>query len=479
MLNENDLAFLSSLGITNEEVYSQIDYLEGKIPNKSLTLIRPCTYNDGILSPDEVKRINSESNPVIPDVFISRFIPSSGSASRMFRFDKFTDKDLDKIHLLPFFLDIQNYCLDNNIDLKKIILDKDVDRLKDIFINDDKMDLSSIPKGLINFHKIGEYFISPFEEFIINSFEDITNSNIFFTIQDEFRNNFVSKIDNSSFINKEDIKDSYQLLSQSKSSESICLDKENKIVRDKNGNIYTHPSGHGALLEVLNKVDADFIFINNIDNISPKTRDLRYQVSRSLFNIALYTKRNFDIMIQTFIERNYKLLEPLIAQLENVLPPEFKSKKVEEKIDIVIDMLNKPVRVCGVVKDENSTGGKPFWVFDGNSESVQIVEEAQVDFSNESQKNLWKSSTYFNPVEMICCTKDFKGDKFDFKNYSNNSLRMNIQKNIKGVDCNFIELPGLWNGSMHYWHTTFVEIPSSLFTPVKYFTDLFLPIHQP
>ena len=199
----------------------------------------------------------------------------------------------------------------------------------------------------------------------------------------------------------------------------------------------------------------------------------------SLYNIAFNTKKNFDMMIQAFSERKYQLLEPSINQLENILPGQLKGKPIEEKVDIILEMLYKPVRVCGVVKDENSKGGKPFWVYDGNSESVQIVEESQVDFNDENQKKVWDSSVYFNPVEMVCCTKDFQGAKFDLKKYSEDLLKMKIKREIDGQDCKFIELPGLWNGSMHYWHTTFVEIPSSLFTPVKNFTDLFLPIHQP
>ena len=185
------------------------------------------------------------------------------------------------------------------------------------------------------------------------------------------------------------------------------------------------------------------------------------------------------MMIQRFVERNYKLLEPSINQLENVLGSQFKDKTIEEKVDIIIEILNKPVRVCGIVKVENSKGGKPFWVYDGKSESVQIVEESQVDFNDENQKKVWNTSTYFNPVEMVCCLRDFTGNKYNLKDFSEDSLRMIVKKNIKGKDSTFIELPGLWNGSMHYWHTTFVEIPSSLFTPVKNFTDLFLPIHQP
>jgi hypothetical protein len=202
-------------------------------------------------------------------------------------------------------------------------------------------------------------------------------------------------------------------------------------------------------------------------------------VSEFLYKIAHSTKKRFDLLLETFNERNYELLEPSIAQLENSLPTQFKSKPLDKKVDLIIQMLNKPIRVCGVVRDEKASGGKPFWVHDGNSESVQIVEESQINLNDENQKNIWDNCGYFNPVEMICSTKDYMGKKFDLREFAEEGLKIRVQKSVLGKECSFIELPGLWNGSMHYWHTTFVEIPLETFTPVKNFTDLFLPIHQP
>ncbi|MBT3476227.1 DUF4301 family protein [bacterium] len=479
MLNQNDLVFLSSLGISKEEAHNQVNFLEGKTEPKNLTLIRPCIHNDGVLPPEEVKRINLESGPPMPGILISRFVPSSGSATRMFSFDGIDGDFFNKINLLPFYSGIQRYCSENQIDLEKILKDKDLEELKNLLLNENLMNLKSQPKALIDFHLIENVPISPLEQFVVNSFEDISNSKIFFTIQDGFREEFSLKITNSYFLQDYEQESICDFIVQSKSTNSICLDSEGELLRAANGDIYTHPAGHGSLLGCLNEIDADFIFINNIDNISPKTIQLRHEISKSLFNIAMSTKKNFDMMIQTFSEKNYSLLEPSIAQLENILPSQLKERTIEEKVDIIIQMLNKPIRVCGVVKDEDSKGGKPFWVYDGNSESVQIVEESQVDFDDLNQKKVWDSCSYFNPVEMICSIKDYSGNKFNLKDFSEDSLKMNVKRNIMGKDCRFVERPGLWNGSMHYWHTTFVEIPSSAFTPVKNFTDLFLSIHQP
>jgi len=479
MLNEEDLKYLSSLGINKEQVDSQIDLITGKTPIKSLKLIRPCVPNDGILPPEQVKSINSQSSPPPDGIHISRFIPSSGYATRMFDFTMFTKESLKKFRLLPFYYKIESFCSSNNIDIERIINTDNVDELKKLLLDESFLNFSSKPKALIEFHLINNIPITPLEQFILNGSDDLTNTKISFSIQGEFVDEFNSKLAKSPFFTDSNPKSLCNFIIQSKSTNSICLDSEGHIHRNENGEIYTHPSGHGSLINALDEIDADFIFINNIDNISPKTRGLRNSISTSLFNIAFNTKKNFDMMIQRFAERKYSLLEPSINQLESILSSQFKGKTIEEKVDIIIQILNKPVRVCGVVKDENSKGGKPFWVFDGKSESVQIVEESQVDFSDKSQKEVWNSSTYFNPVEMVCSLKDFSGNKFNLKDFSEDSLRMVVKRNMKGKDFVFTELPGLWNGSMHYWHTTFVEIPSSSFTPVKNFTDLFLPIHQP
>jgi hypothetical protein len=265
---------------------------------------------------------------------------------------------------------------------------------------------------------------------------------------------------------------------QDASTNSLCFDTNKNLIRYDDGRIYTHPSGHGALLGNLNEVESDYVFINNIDNISPTTKTLRYEISKILYNVVANTKKQYDMILRTFIERDYDRLAPSIDSILHMFPDKIKNEAIEKKVDVIIDMLNKPIRVCGVVKDDQSKGGKAFWVFDGNSESVQIVEESQVNMQDASQKAIWESGIYFNPVEMVCSLKDFKGDKFDLFQFAENSFGMQVRKNIFNQESIFVERPGLWNGCMHYWHTIFVEIPKASFTPVKNLEDLFLPIHQ-
>ena len=475
-LNKNDLDLLSSIGISRPEIDSQVEFINSNKKEKIFTLSRPCLTNDGILSSDEINNMGPIDDMDMDS--ISRFIPASGSSTRMFDFNNVNDTFFNDIKFLPLFSLVSSYCKIKDVDLSQILIEKDLEQLKDILLSEKKMNLGNFPKAMLPFHLLNDIVVTPMEEIIFYSLGDIINSSLFFTVQKADEEAILKTLKNSILLKDINFEDFVKFSYQDSSTNSLCFDTNNDIVRNDNGDIHTHPSGHGALLSNLNQVGSDYVFINNIDNISPKTRLLRYEISKILYNVAANTKKKFDMILKTFIERNYALLRPSIDSIIGSMPGKIKEETIEKKVDIIIDMLNKPIRVCGVVKDEDSKGGKPFWVFDGNSESVQIVEEFQVNMKDRNQKAIWKSGVYFNPVEMICSLKDFRGIKFNLFEFAENSLKMKVEKNIFGKKSTFIERPGLWNGCMHYWHTTFVEIPKACFTPVKNFGDLFLPIHR-
>ena len=476
-LDKSDLDFLSSIGIGESEVNSQIEFINSDTNKKTLVLSRPCLMNDGLLSYDEINKM-----PPIHDIdtsSISRFIPASGSSTRMFDFDNSSDTFFKNIKSLPLFNLLSSYCDRNSIDLSQIIEDKNLDKLKDILLSQKEMNFASLPKAILPFHFLKGIAVTPIEEIILYSLGDIVNSYMWFTIQKTDEEMILKTLRDSVLLSEVNFKDFVKFSYQDSATNSLCFDMNKNLVRYDDGRIYTHPSGHGALLGNLNEVESDYIFINNIDNISPKTRTLRYEISKILYNVVANTKKQYDMILKTFIERDYDLLLPSINSIVGTLPDKIKNEAIEKKVDFIIDMLNKPIRVCGVVKDNQSKGGKAFWVFDGNSESVQIVEESQVNMKDKNQKAIWESGIYFNPVEMICSLRDFKGDKFDLFKFAENSLGMKVGKNIFDKESIFVERPGLWNGCMHYWHTIFVEIPKACFTPVKNLEDLFLPTHQP
>ena len=429
-MEKNDLIYLESIGIDKSNLASQVDFLSSKNKTEQLSLIRPCIVGDGITSKEEFQEnvlIDNTDN-----VSLSRFIPASGYGTRMLQVDNHDQLFFKNLELLPFFNLITESCRKNNIDLDKIIKEKDVKQIKEILL----AIFLDLPKALLPFHLINNLAVTPIEEIILYFNNDIANKGLVFAIQEEHEDKILKKLNKSDLLKDIDFDKFVNFTYQDVSTNSVCLDNENNILRNLNGDVYTHPSGHGALLENLNKIESDYVLINNIDNVSPKTRELRYEITKKLYKF--------------------------IKEIRN------KNK-----------VLNKPIRVCGVIKDQTSKGGKPFWVFDGKETSVQIVEESQVYIKNTEQKKIWDSGIYFNPVEMICSFKDFEGKKLELSKFANMSLKMKTKKTILGKQVSFIETPGLWNGSMHNWNTTFVEIPEESFTPVKNFTDLFLPIHQP
>jgi len=431
-ISKNDLSYLESIGISKSDIDSQISFLDSHNPIK-LKLIRPCVVGDGIISKEEAVNIADLKNESEDE--ISRFIPASGFGTRMFQLKDSDKSFFNDLKFTPIFELIYDFSAKNNIDLETIIKEKNIDELEDILLSDFKLNLKNTPKALLPFHKINNLSVSPIEEIISYFANDIVNSNLIFAIQEENKDEYFKKLENSKFINDINFEEFVKFTYQDHSTDSLCFDENKNVLRKEDGLVYTHPSGHGALLKNLNEINSDYILINNIDNLSPKTKSLRYEITKML----------------------YKLI-----------------RNIKDKNKI----LGKPIRVCGVIKDQHSKGGKPFWVSDGTDLSLQIVEESQVDFNNSEQKKIWELGTYFNPVEMICSFKDSKGLKYDLSEYSNMSLQMKTKKNILEKEAIFVEKPGLWNGSMHNWHTTFVEISEKSFTPVKNFTDLFLPVHQ-
>jgi hypothetical protein len=261
---------------------------------------------------------------------------------------------------------------------------------------------------------------------------------------------------------------------------------ENKPFRDKNGKIIFWPGGHGALLKNLNAIDGDIVFIKNIDNVVPDR----------LKNMTVLHKKilgGYLVRLQDEIFHNLKLLlrkrvadEGLSqvirfcqAKLFLFFPDRFWNDPLSAKKKYVFQILNRPVRVCGMVKNEGEPGGSPFWVEEDETQSLQIVEQNQIDLNSEEQKDIWKSSTHFNPVDLVCGVRNYQGEKFDLNSYVNMDAVLISKKSHEEGELKAMELPGLWNGSMAFWNTVFVEVPLETFNPVKTVEDLLRKSHLP
>jgi hypothetical protein len=251
-------------------------------------------------------------------------------------------------------------------------------------------------------------------------------------------------------------------------------------VRDNEGNIIFRPSGHGALIENLNDIDADLIFIKNIDNvIHDKFKDTTYKYKKVLAGVLVSLKSKVDYYLNVISKQSFdvSIFEEIKAFCKSSLAIDLKDiadfEDKEKYCDYIIEILNKPIRVCGMVKNEGQPGGGPFWIRNTNNElSLQIVESAQVDMENVSQKEVFSNSTHFNPVDLVCSVKSFDGKKFELKDFVDYNMGFITEKSQQAQKIKAQELPGLWNGSMANWISIFVEVPLETFTPVKTINNL-------
>jgi hypothetical protein len=273
---------------------------------------------------------------------------------------------------------------------------------------------------------------------------------------------------------------------QKKETDSLAVDLDNKPFRDEKGKLVFRPGGHGALIENLNAIDADIVFVKNIDNV----------IQNDIHQISFYKKALAGVLLelqyQTFEylkgldsgeigeERLSEILIFIKEKLNIELNGDFYKFKQKNQIGKLKDLLNKPIRVCGMVKNEGEPGGGPFWVrgIDGK-QTLQIVETSQIDLNNSKQLKIFGDATHFNPVDLVCGLKNYHGQKFDLKEFIDPESGFIVYKNHAGVDIKSYELPGLWNGAMANWLTVFVEVPLSTFNPVKTVNDLLKKAHQP
>jgi len=260
---------------------------------------------------------------------------------------------------------------------------------------------------------------------------------------------------------------------------------KNNPLRNNGNELILRPGGHGSLLKNLNDLDSDIIFIKNIDNVSIKNNNGDNNLYKKAIGGKLVELQDFVFYAlrklstgQIELTDLIKIQEYVGSMFHNILPKNFDLFNQQEKITYFIKLLDRPIRVCGMVKNEGAPGGGPFIVESYNNESLQIVESSQVDFEDKQQVRIWNSSSHFNPVDIVCSIKNFKGEKFNLQKFVDPNTAFISKKSNNGEILKALEWPGLWNGSMANWLTVFVEVPSHTFTPVKTINDLLKPAHQ-
>jgi hypothetical protein len=498
-------------GISVENICRQFESFMQGIP--FIKLFKPVSLNDGITVIDKNqfdKYLNLYSSAAKAGR-LSKFVPASGAATRMFQklqavnngtkiTDKFNANDENIKAVKEFLNNLNKFAFYE--ELKKSLGDKYTELNFDSSWDNSELVLNRVlsspglnyatyPKGLILFHKYPGYSRTPFEEHISEALnytlDGSGKARIHYTISEEHSDlfsNYFEKVRKRYEINDNQMNISYSF--QKKSTNTIAVDLNNKPIWE-NDKLVFRPGGHGALLQNLNDLNGDIIFVKNIDNVVPDhLKEQTYLYKKLLAGYLIYLQNKIFEYLKIITSEN--LSESLIKEIENFIIENFgasslyisRKQNVEERTNYLVNKLNRPLRVCGMVKTDEHSGGGPFWVKDNNGNiSLQIVEISQINQEDSKQKEILNLSYYFNPVDLVCGVKDYLGNKFDLNKYVNPNAGFVTIKSKNGKKLKALELPGLWNGSMAYWNTIFIEVPRITFNPVKEINDLLLPEHQP
>ncbi|MCD4720334.1 MAG: DUF4301 family protein, partial [Desulfobacula sp.] len=354
------------------------------------------------------------------------------------------------------------------------------------------LDYGKLPKGLLKFHRYEHSNRVALEEHLVEAAMYGVSKNkkayVHFTVSPEHLEKFKTQVDQ--------VKDEYEKLFditfeisysvQKSSTDMIAVDMNNEPFREKDGSLLFRPGGHGALIENLNDLEADLIFIKNIDNVVPdRLKEITTTYKKVIGGLLLKLQsKTFEFLKELEKSESTNLIEKIEAfaqsDLNIKIPNGFNELGPDEKKSFLFRHLNRPIRICGMVKNEGEPGGGPFWVKNSKGEvSLQVVESSQVNASDEEQMKILQSSTHFNPVDLVCGTRNYKGESFDLHEFIDPETGFISIKSKDGKNLKAQELPGLWNGAMADWITIFVEVPIITFNPVKTVNDLLRPQHQP
>lgn len=495
---------IKNQGMPLDTVKEQIKNFEVGFP--FLPVVAPAIIGDGIrvFSDDEIRTFQENYPVKARHKKVVKFVPASGAASRMFKDlysfvegdgnisnNPFVQKFIAKIKDFAFYTDLDKSLREIGSSIEKAVAEQDYGLIIGRLLNEEGLGYGDLPKGLLKFHHYQDHNRTPtFEHFVEGIMYGIGNNNtvrLHFTVSPEHEEKFKEEVSTiQPKLEKEHgINFEVSYSQQKKSTDTIAVNMDNTPFAEDNGTLLFRPAGHGALLENLNEIDADLIFIKNIDNVVPDrlkstTKEYKIAIGGLLFDIQDEVFKALQILsIDPNLAAIDKAQKVLTSILGGKLPEAFTQKTQTEKADYLKQKLNRPIRICGMVKNTGEPGGGPFWVADSDgSLSLQIAETAQIDSGNPKQLEIFKSSTHFNPVDLVCGTKDYLGNKFDLLKFRDMKTGFITEKSKSGRNLKAQELPGLWNGAMAGWNTVFVEVPLITFNPVKTVNDLLRDEHQ-
>ncbi|MDG2447196.1 MAG: DUF4301 family protein [Flavobacteriaceae bacterium] len=505
-LSKTDLEQFKKHGLTPEKIDQQLKIFSEGIP--FVKIVKAGSIGDGIVSISEADQnrlvefyeLNNQKKEIV------KFVPASGAATRMFQFlfmflnefnpngtsfETYINKKENKL-LETFIKSLKDFAFFSSVQKKTKELYPDFEKASEgagtyLFIKtmlDDKgLNFRNLPKGMIPFHKYETRTKTAFEEHLYESvyYASVNNNvKLHFTIAKKHLPFFEKELDGikNRVLKKTKTKFQVSYSFQKKETDTIAVNNDNTVFKNAKNECVFRPSGHGALIENLNDLDADIVFIKNIDNVvSAKDVDEVAHHKKVLGGKLLWIqKKVFSYLVM--LDKKNASLEKL-HEIKTFLRNELNVRESIMTAAAIKNILNRPIRVCGVVKNTGAPGGGPFWVQNNNTlPTLQIVEMSQIDSNNSDHQTIVNSATHFNPVDLVCGLKNYKGNKFDLLKFVDSKSGIITDKSQDGRSLKALELPGLWNGSMAYWNSVFVEVPLKTFNPVKTVNDLLHEAHR-
>jgi len=508
MFSATDKKQIESRGSELHTVIGQIENFKTGFPY--LEIIDAATVGNGIIRLTEnelAKAIVLYEERVEHGIRPLKFIPASGAASRMFKdlyeaLDSFKKSESSEEVLKTnkgakqYVEGFEKFAFSAEL---KAVIEKSGGELTDknkidFLLSEKGLNYGSLPKGLLKFHKYEDGERTPFEEHLAEGAAYAKDHNgtvrLLFTVSPEHQPGFEKLLKEVKALYEEELSVVFEIaFSQQKpSTDTIAVDLKNEPFRENDGSLLFRPAGHGALIENLNDLNADIIFIKNIDNVVPdRLKKPTVDYKKALAGILLKHQEKLFFYQKELNEKHPVALDSAFLAaaagfLENTLNTKPESNhyytEKEQLYFYLKDKYNRPLRICGMVKNEGEPGGGPFWAKNSDGTvSLQVAEGSQIDPNSVQQQNMAKHATHFNPVDLVCAVKNYKGEKFNLTEFTDPATGFISKKSKDGKELKAQELPGLWNGAMSNWNTLFVEVPIETFNPVKTVNDLLREQH--
>lgn len=505
MITPEDKSLLAQKGISEEQIAAQLANFKEGFPY--LKLYATASVDNGILAPEadaQKSFLDAWDAYTKTEKTVVKFVPASGAASRMFKnLFEFLEADyetpqsnfektfFDNIEKFAFYQDLNEACLKScGKDIPALVAEGNYKKVVSTLLGNEGLNYGALPKGLLKFHKYENGNRTPVEEHLVEGALYAANHNgkvnVHFTVSPEHRNLFKALVEEkaSVYAKRYGVDYNISFSEQKSSTDTIAADMDNQPFRE-NGKLVFRPGGHGALIENLNDLDADIIFIKNIDNVVPdKLKGDTVLYKKLIAGVLISLQQQVFSYLQLLDSGKYthEQVLDILQFVQKKLYCKNPGTKDLEDSELAIYLkqkLNRPMRVCGMVKNVGEPGGGPFLAYNSDGTiSLQILESSQIDMNDPQKKAMFEKGTHFNPVDLVCAVRDYKGHKFDLSKYVDKATGFISHKSKNGKELKALELPGLWNGAMSDWNTVFVEVPLSTFNPVKTVNDLLRPQHQ-